>query len=52
MLQGIQCLAYNFNNPEEKMLKALYDRFDLKRRTEYVRDKANRMEMLIKKQHG
>ena len=52
MLQGIQCLAYNFNNPEEKILKALYDRFDLKIRTEYVRDKANRMEMLRKKQNG
>ena len=42
----------NFNNPEEKILKALYDRFDLKIRTEYVRDKANRMEMLRKKQNG
>ena len=42
----------NFNNPEEKILKALYDRFDLKIRTEYVRDKANRMEMLRKKQIG
>ena len=42
----------NFNNSEEKILKALYDRFDLKIRTEYVRDKANRMEMLRKKQIG
>lgn len=40
----------NFNNPEEKILKALYDRFDLKIQTEYVRDKANRMAMLRKKQ--
>ena len=50
MLQGIRRLAYNFNDPEEKILKALYDRFDLKIQTEYVRDKANRMAMLRKKQ--
>lgn len=40
----------NFNNPEERILKALYDRFDLKVQTEYVSEKANRMEMLKKKQ--
>lgn len=40
----------NFKNPEERILKALYDRFDLKVQTEYVSEKANRMAMLRKKQ--
>ena len=42
----------NFKNPEERILKALYDRFDLKVQTEYVSEKANRMTMLRKKQNG
>ena len=41
-----------FNNPEERILKALYDRFDLKIQTEYVTEKSNRMAMLRKKQNG
>ena len=36
----------DFKNPEERILKALYDRFDLKVKTEYVKEKANRMAML------
>ena len=40
----------NFKIPEERILKALYDRFDLKVQTEYVSEKANRMAMLRKKQ--
>ena len=40
----------NFKNPEERILKALYDRFDLKVQTEYVSEKANRMAILRKKQ--
>ena len=42
----------NFNNPEEKSLKALYDRFDFKVCTKYVEDKANRMRILKNKQSG
>ncbi len=40
----------NFSNPEEKILKALYDRFDFKIRTEYVKEKSNRLKILEKKQ--
>ena len=40
----------NFHNPEEKSLRALYDRFDFKVCTRYVEDKANRMKILQKKQ--
>ena len=40
----------NFHNPEEKSLRALYDRFDFKVNTRYVEDKANRMKILQKKQ--
>ena len=40
----------NFNNPEEKSLRALYDRFDFKVCTRYVSEKANRMSILKKKQ--
>lgn len=40
----------NFNNPEEKSLRALYDRFDFKVNTKYVEDKANRMKVLNQKQ--
>lgn len=42
----------NFNNPEEKSLKALYDRFDFKVCTKYVEDKINRMRVLRQKQNG
>ncbi|WP_390489224.1 AAA family ATPase [Solibaculum mannosilyticum] len=40
----------NFNNPEERILKPLYDRFDLKVHTHYVQSKAKRMEILQRKQ--
>ena len=40
----------NFHNPEEKSLRALYDRFNFKVNTRYVEDKANRMKILQKKQ--
>ena len=40
----------NFHNPEEKSLRALYDRFDFKVCTRYVEDKANRMRILAMKQ--
>ena len=42
----------DFKNPEERILKALYDRFDLKVKTEYVKEKANRMAMLRHKQQN
>lgn len=42
----------NFNNPEEKSLRALYDRFDFKVCTRYVEDKQNRLRILKKKQSG
>jgi MoxR-like ATPase len=42
----------NFNNPEEKILKPLYDRFQLKVLTKYVEDKDNRLRMLSDKQKG
>ena len=42
----------NFNNPEEHSLRALYDRFDFKVNTHYVKDKANRMRILEKKQQN
>lgn len=42
----------NFNNPEEKSLRALYDRFDFKVCTRYVEDKAHRMAILRQKQQG
>jgi MoxR-like ATPase len=42
----------NFNNPEEKILKPLYDRFQLKVITKYVEDKDNRLKMLKIKQSG
>lgn len=42
----------NFNNPEEKCLRALYDRFDFKVCTRYVSEKANRMRILKQKQSG
>ena len=44
----------NFANPEEKILKPLYDRFELKVVTEYVEDRAARLAILKQKQaaHG
>lgn len=39
----------NFNNPEEKCLRALYDRFDFKVCTCNVQDKDNRMKILVAK---
>lgn len=42
----------NFNNPEEKILKPLYDRFQLKVFTRYVEDKSNRLKMLTAMQNG
>ena len=42
----------NFNNPEEKCLRALYDRFDFKVCTRNVADRANRMKILKAKQNG
>lgn len=42
----------NFNNPEENSLQALYDRFDFKVNTQYVKDKENRMKILDMKQQG
>lgn len=40
----------NFNNPEEQSLRALYDRFDFKVCTHYVKDKGSRMKILSQKQ--
>ena len=42
----------NFNNPEEKILKPLYDRFQLKVLTKYVEDRTNRLKMLKVRQSG
>ena len=39
----------NFNNPEEKCLRALYDRFDFKVCTCNVQNKDNRMKILVAK---
>jgi len=41
----------NFNDETEKILKPLYDRFDLKVVTRYVEDRQNRLDVLHKKQH-
>ena len=41
----------NFNNPEERILKPLYDRFELKVLTRYVEDRTNRLNMLHQKQN-
>ena len=40
----------NFTNPEEKILKPLYDRFELKVLTNYVEDRDKRLLMLKSKQ--
>lgn len=42
----------NFNNPEEKILKPLYDRFELKVVTRYVESRENRLAVLRHKQAG
>lgn len=42
----------NFNNPEEKCLRALYDRFDFKVCTSNVHDMENRMKILVVKRNG
>ena len=42
----------NFNNPEEKCLRALYDRFDFKVCTCNVQDKEKRMKILVAKRNG
>ncbi len=40
----------NFNDPAEKILRPLYDRFDIKVVTEYVSDRQARLGMLRRKQ--
>lgn len=40
----------NFNDPTEKILRPLYDRFDLKVVTQYVEDRQTRLDMLRRKQ--
>ena len=42
----------NFNDPQEKILEALYDRLELKVVTENIEEKANRMAVLKSKQTG
>ena len=42
----------NFSNPEEKCLRALYDRFDFKVCTRNVADRSNRMRILKAKEAG
>ena len=42
----------NFNNPEEKCLRALYDRFDFKVCTSNVENRDNRMKILVAKRSG
>lgn len=42
----------NFSNPEEKILKPLYDRFELKVVTEYVEDRDARLAVLRNKQRA
>lgn len=42
----------NFKNPEEQILRAIYDRLDLKVKTENVKDKENRFRILHMKQSG
>ncbi len=41
-----------FTNPEEAILRAVYDRFELKAVTEYVKDRGNRLRILKNKQQG
>jgi MoxR-like ATPase len=42
----------DFNDPHEKILRPLYDRFELKLVTDYVKDRQNRLSMLYKKQNA
>jgi len=42
----------NFNDPQEKILEALYDRLELKAVTENIGEKANRIAVLKSKQCG
>lgn len=42
----------NFNNPEEQILRPLYDRFELKVITQYIQNRDNRLRMLSRKQNG
>lgn len=42
----------NFNDPQEKILEALYDRLELKVITDNIQEKANRMAVLKSKQAG
>lgn len=42
----------NFNDPQEKILEALYDRLELKVVTENIEEKANRIAVLKSKQSG
>lgn len=42
----------NFNDPQEKILEALYDRLELKLVTEDIAERANRMAVLQSKQQG
>lgn len=42
----------NFNDSTQAILKPLYDRFELKVLTEYVKEKDNRMKVLKNKQDG
>ncbi|MGN0107403.1 MAG: AAA family ATPase, partial [Hominilimicola sp.] len=42
----------DFNESENQILKPLYDRFDLKVVTEYVKDKDNRLKILKQKQNS
>jgi MoxR-like ATPase len=40
----------NFNDPAEKILRPLYDRFEIKVVTQYVEDRSTRLDMLRRKQ--
>jgi MoxR-like ATPase len=42
----------NFKNPEDSILKPLYDRLELKLVTEYIESKAERLRVLSEKQSG
>lgn len=42
----------NFNDPQEKILAALYDRLELKVVTENIADRGNRLQVLKNKQSG
>ena len=42
----------NFNDPQEKILAALYDRLELKVVTANISDRANRLSVLLEKQTG